>query len=121
MSYKILFADDSRMINEVMAFTFIKNGFDIKTCNNIDEIEEKTKNFTFDIIIISQKLNGIKITEKLKKNGINANALFFILSNKTDISIKKEAKKHKVDGWIVKPFIPEKLTRTIKYHMLNNK
>jgi len=120
MPYKILFADDSRMINEVMNFTFEKNGFEIITCNSINEIEEKTKNFTFDIIIISQKLNGIELTKKLKNNGININAQFFILSDKTDINIKKKAKNSKVDGWIIKPFIPEKLTRAIKYHMLNN-
>lgn len=120
MPYRILFADDSVMINEVMAFTFENDGFMVETCNSIEEIKNKSKSKAFDIIIISQKLNGIELTKTIKENGINSNARIYILSNKTDLIIKKKAKKYNVDGWITKPFIPEKLTRAIKYHMYNN-
>ncbi len=118
MAYKILFADDSRMINEVMTFAFENNDFEIETCLEQKQIEKKIQTKAFDIIIISQLLDGINFALEIRKSKLNKNTQLFIISKQADINLKKQAKQNKVDGWIIKPFIPEKLVKTLKFHLI---
>lgn len=117
MSYKILFADDSKIINEVMAFAFEDDEFEIQTCISSEEIELKTKTTEFDIIILSNELDGINLCRKIKLLEINKNAQIYILSKESDVNFKKIAKDNNVDGWITKPFIPEQLVKILKFQI----
>lgn len=120
MSYKILFADDSKMINEVMVFAFEDDEFEIQTCISSGEIELKTKTTKYDIIILSYELDGINLGGKIKLSEINKNALVYILSKESDTNLKKMAKDNNIDGWITKPFIPEQLVKTLKFQIIKN-
>lgn len=117
MSYKILFADDSKIINEVMAFAFEDDESEIQTCISLEEIELKTKTTAFDIIILSNELDGINLCRKIKLLEINKNAQIYILSKESDVNFKKIAKDNNVDGWITKPFIPEQLVKILKFQI----
>lgn len=120
MPYNILFADDSIMINEVMEFAFEEDDFNVHFANTYAQVNSKISNFNFDLIIIDTDLNGFNLIDKIKKSEKNKNTEIFFLSENSDILDKKKAKIMGVSGWIVKPFIPEKLVKTLRIHLKNN-
>lgn len=120
MSYKILFADDSRMINEVMEFALESEDFKADFSNTYAQVISKVRKNKYNLIIIDIQLNGFDVIKKIHKSEKNKNAEIFFLSENSDIEIKKKAKKNGVTGWIVKPFIPEKLVKRIKLYLQRN-
>ncbi|MBN2663035.1 MAG: response regulator [Bacteroidales bacterium] len=120
MPYNVLFADDSLMINEVMEFAFEEDDFNAHFANTYAQVNSKISNTNFDLIIIDIDLNGYNLIDKIKKSEKNKNTEIFFLSENTDIADKKKAKKMGVSGWIVKPFIPEKLVKTLRIHLKKN-
>jgi two-component system chemotaxis response regulator CheY len=119
MAHKILFADDSQMINEVMKFAFENDEFIADIAQSEQKILEKINQNNYDLLIISSELNGIEIAKKVKEKYKNKE--IFIISKNNETNIKKLAKQNGVTGWIVKPLIPEKFVKTLRYYLNKNK
>ncbi len=117
MAYKVLFADNSKMINEVMKFAFETKDFEAEFAGSYAQILAKIKHNKYDLIIIDIDLNGLSVVDKIRSLELNKNTEIFFLSKNSDVETKKTAKENGVSGWIVKPFIPEKLVKTIKLHL----
>ena len=113
--YEILFADESEMINEVMQFAFELDQFNVTIANTKNHIIEKCKTKKFDLIIVSIDFEGINISKEIQKTSQNSNTKIIIISKTSDIETKREAKKNNISGWIQKPFVPEKLVKSIRY------
>jgi len=117
MPYEILFADNSVMINEVMEYAFEIKEFNADFASTYSQISARISTKKYDLIIIDIDLNGFNLIDKIRKTEINKKTEIFFLSENSDIEIKKKAKNKEVSGWIVKPFIPEKLVKTIRIHL----
>lgn len=115
--FEILFADESQMINEVMKFAFEIDQFNVDITNSEQSILEKCKTKHYDLIIINQKFDILKTANKIKEIDINSDSLIFVISSSSDIEQKKQAAKNNISGWIVKPFVPEKLVKSIRYFL----
>ncbi|MBN2890475.1 MAG: response regulator [Bacteroidales bacterium] len=117
MSYKVLLVDNSPTILEVMTFAFENNGFEITLAESQDKVYDYVKNYKFDLIIIDKTLCDGKIVSEIRKSVKNQNVFVFILSETSDFQTKFDAKSRGVSGWILKPFIPEKLVKTIRSYL----
>lgn len=117
MSYKILFADDSAMINEVMEFAFDAEGLISDFASTFAQVNSKINTNKYDLILIDLNLNAYNLVERIKKSDQNNSTEVFFLSKNNDLENKKKAKSLGVSGWIVKPFIPEKLVKTLRRHL----
>ena len=115
--HKLLFADESEMTNEVMKFAFEMDQFKIHIANSKEQIIELCKTQKFDLIIININFDGIKTAKEIEKIPLNSNTKILIISKSSDLETKKEAHKNNVSGWIVKPFVPEKLVKSIRFYI----
>ena len=120
MSYKILLADNSPIILEVMRFGFEEEELDLITTNSQEGLLEFIEQNKYDLIIIEDNLLVNNLMTKIKKSEINFNSYIFIISEKTNPITKKKFKNLGASGWIIKPFTPRKLAKTIKQFLIDN-
>lgn len=120
MSYNILLADDSFTILEVMTFAFEKNGFNITSVSSQKELDKHICSNSYNLIIIDNNFLKNELLRKIKNSEKNKNSYIFILSENSNSISKHRAKKLGASGWIIKPFIPEKLVKTIKTFLISN-
>lgn len=115
--FEILFADESQMINEVMQFAFEMDQFKVDIANSKGTIIQKCETKHYDLIIINQKFDILNTANEIKEIPINSDSIIFIISTNSDIEQKKQALENNISGWIVKPFVPEKLVKSIRYFL----
>lgn len=116
MSKKILIADDSVSMRQMIDFTLSEEGFTV--VQSVDG-EDALSKFTSDINLVitdlnMPKMNGIELIKRIRGGTINKFLPIIMLTTESDTAKKDEGKKAGASAWIVKPFTPENLIETIK-------
>jgi len=116
MGKKILIVDDSESIREVVSFTLENAGHEVsKGIDGQDALKflDKTK---FDLIITDlhmPNMNGIEFIKNVRANADYQFVPILFLTTESQKKKKMEAKEAGATGWIIKPFVPEKLLAAI--------
>ena len=116
MGKKILIADDSSSMRQMIAFTLTEEGYTV--VESVDGQDAISK-FAADINVVitdlnMPKTNGIELIKKIRSGTINKFIPIIMLTTESEASKKEEGKKAGATAWIVKPFTPENLLETIK-------
>lgn len=112
MSKTVLVVDDSESIREVVKFTLENNGFEVLLGNDGTDALEFFDGRGIDLIITDlhmPKMDGIELIKNIRSNDKYAGIPILFLTTESQLSKKMEAKEAGATGWIVKPFVPQKL------------
>lgn len=55
------------------------------------------------------KMTGVELIREIRKMDEHKFTPILFLTTESDVKLKQEAKEAGANGWIVKPFVPEKL------------
>jgi two-component system chemotaxis response regulator CheY len=116
MGKKILIVDDSESIREVVSFTLENAGHEVfKGVDGQDALKflDGTK---YDLIITDLHMPNMDGIEFIKKTRAISDYQFvpiLFLTTESQTAKKIEAKEAGATGWIIKPFVPEKLLAAI--------
>ena len=116
MSKKILIVDDSESIREVVNFTLEKAGHDVISCIDGKDALSRLDGKHLDLIITDlhmPNMNGLEFIKEVRKMEKYKYTPILYLTTESQQSKKQEAKEAGATGWIVKPFVPEKLLAAI--------
>ena len=116
-SVRILLADDSASMREMVSFTLRSAGYDVIQANDGNEALALAVENPVNLVITDinmPNMDGFTLIQELRK--LPAFKFIPILTLTTEDS---DEKKHRgkvagATGWIVKPFDPDNLLRTIK-------
>jgi len=115
--HNILIADDSESMRFAIQATLIDAGYSVQVANDGLEALDLAKSGTFDLVLTDinmPKMDGFQLIENLR----NLMAYKFIpiltLTTQSDDVSKHRAKQIGATGWIVKPFSPPQLVKTLK-------
>jgi len=116
MGKKILIADDSSSMRQMIAFTLSEAGHTV--IQSVDGADAMTK-FTVDTNLVitdlnMPKMNGIELIKKIRSGSFNKFLPIIMLTTESDATKKEDGKKAGATAWIVKPFSPDNLLETIK-------
>jgi two-component system chemotaxis response regulator CheY len=116
MGKKILIADDSTSMRQMIEFTLSDAGYTV--VQSIDG-EDAFSKFTADVNLVitdlnMPKMNGIDLIKKIRGGTVNKFLPIIMLTTESEQTKKDEGKKAGATAWIVKPFTPENLLDTIK-------
>ncbi len=111
--YTFLLADNSTTLLDVMEFTLEKFNYKAFIATDVDGIFSTLENNRVDIVMLNDTIDGEDGTELAQKILERYDVLLLMMSYSQNIELKLKAKKAGVMGWVVKPFIPEKLIRKI--------
>ncbi len=112
----ILLVDDSASMREMVSFTLIEAGHEVKETEDGVEALQFAKEQSVDLVITDvnmPNMDGITLTRELRKVTEYKFTPILILSTETGSDKKKQGKDAGATGWIEKPFDPDSLLTTV--------
>lgn len=118
MPKKVLIFDDNTDILELCSLILETAGYEIKTSETSNNIEEQVLNFMPDLIFMDNWLpdvGGINATQTLKKNPkLNKIPVIYFSANN---DVKNLANTAGADGYLAKPFDIYELESLVKKYI----
>lgn len=118
MAKKILIVDDSESIRLVVGTALRAEGYDVIVGNDGQHALELLLESEGVNLIVSDlnmpRMNGISFLKEVRKLDKYKYLPFLILTTESQESKKMEAKQSGATGWIIKPFVKEKLIAVVK-------
>ncbi len=111
--YNFLVADNSKTVLDVMEFTLEKFNYTFFSATSPDQVFEVLKDNKIDVVLLNDEINGVSGIDIARKINQDYQAVVLIMSYSQILSEKLKAKEAGVSGWVVKPFIPERLVKII--------
>ncbi len=114
---KVLIADDSESIRELVGMTLESAGYEVKkAADGVEALNmlraEKANQIITDLNL--PNMDGITLVKKIRLDPSKAGIPILLLTTESQVDKKEEAKKAGATGWIVKPFAQEKLLNIVK-------
>ena len=113
----ILAVDDSASMRQMVSFTLKGAGFDVTEANDGQQALEIAKTRSFDLVLSDVNMpvmDGITLVKNLRTLGDYKFTPILMLTTESAGDKKGEGKAAGATGWIVKPFNPDQLLKTIK-------
>lgn len=115
MAKTILVVDDSESIREIVSFTLENEGYNVLLGEDGSDALRHLDS-PIDLILTDLHMpvmNGIEFIKNVRKNENCRNVPILFLTTESQSAKKMEAKEAGATGWIIKPFVPAKLTEAI--------
>lgn len=117
MKKNILLIDDSMTIHRVIDLSIDDEKYHVEKVFTIEDVDAKLKTFKPDVILLDNKLEGIKLEEYVRKLKESCKAAVILLVGAFDEFTEKNLKNSNADDFIVKPFnsnlLDEKLSKVL--------
>ena len=116
MGKRILAVDDSKTMRDMVSFTLKGAGYDVLLADDGVNALSTISGETVDLIITDvnmPNMNGIELVAKSREDPRFRATPILILTTESDDDLKKQGRAAGATGWIVKPFVPEKLLKVV--------
>ena len=116
MAKKILIVDDSRSMRQMVEFTLKKTEHELTEAEDGDVALEVARKEPFDLILTDinmPNMDGLTLTQELRALPLHKKTPIMILTTESSDEKKIIGRKYGANGWIVKPFTPEKLLAVV--------
>lgn len=116
MAKHILAVDDSKTMRDMINFTLEGAGYDVTLAVDGSDGFTKLKDNSIDLIITDINMpimDGIELIEKVRTDGSYSAMPILILTTESANELKQQGQAAGATGWIVKPFVPEKLLKVV--------
>ena len=117
MAKTVLIVDDSESIRELVGLTLESSGY--KVDKGVDGVDALKLLDGREINLVITDLNmpnmdGIQLIREVRKRDGYSTVPILMLTTESQAVKKEEAKLAGATGWIVKPFVQEKLLEVVK-------
>jgi len=122
MKKTILIVDDSENIRNLLIFTLENAGYNVLAAEDGFDAFKFLDNNQVDIILTDlymPNINGIELIKKVRKKDSFKQIPILMLTTESQQDKKLMAKDVGANGWIIKPFAPEKLLAAIDKVLIN--
>ena len=113
----ILAVDDSASMRQMVSFTLKGAGYNVvEAVDGVDGLN-KAKAQTFDCIVTDVNMpnkDGIQLIKELRALPNYKFTPMLMLTTESGMDKKQQGKEAGATGWIVKPFNPDQLLKTIQ-------
>ena len=113
----ILAVDDSASMRKMVAFTLKTAGYDVEEAEDGVVALEKAKLRTFDCVVTDVNMpnkDGITLIRDLRQLPQYKHVPMLMLTTESGMEKKLEGKAAGATGWMVKPFNPDQLLKTLQ-------
>ena len=116
MNKTVLVVDDSESIREIVGYTLEGAGYNVlKGDDGIDALQHLNGD-TIDLVITDlnmPNMDGIGLIKEIRNHDNYKFSPILVLTTESQVTKKNEAREAGATGWIVKPFVKEKLLSVI--------
>jgi two-component system chemotaxis response regulator CheY len=112
MKKKILIVDDSESIREIVGYTLEGDGHEVLKGNDGVDAMKHLNGDKIDLVITDlnmPNMDGIGLIREIRVNNHYQYVPILVLTTESQMTKKNEARQAGATGWIVKPFVKDKL------------
>jgi two-component system chemotaxis response regulator CheY len=117
MTRRILIVDDDALIRQLLVLILTSAGYSVTEAINgrdaLDKLGERAVNLVITDLRMPQ-MDGIELTRELRRNPSYEKLPIVMLTSDFQDYKRREAEEAGVDRWITKPFIRNRLIRTVR-------
>lgn len=119
---RVLAVDDSPTMREMVRAALEKAGIDVVLAvhgeDGLERLETETKaKNKFDVVLTDLNMpimDGLALTRSIRARPHHAGIPILFLTTEAGPELRTEARAAGATGWIVKPFDPDSLVRTLR-------
>ena len=113
---RILTADDSAAMRQMVEVTLTSAGYDVHQAHNGQEALDIARTQSFDLVITDvnmPQMDGLTLVRHLRGLPNYKHTPLLVLTTEHTSERKVEGREAGATGWLVKPFNPERLLATV--------
>jgi two-component system chemotaxis response regulator CheY len=117
MAKTILAVDDSGSLRQMVAFSLKAAGYQVIEAVDGQDGLEKAKNQVVDLVLTDQnmpRMDGLTLIKSLRAMPSYQRVPILMLTTESSDDMKAKGRAAGANGWLVKPFDPQKLTEVVK-------
>jgi len=117
MAKRILSADDSASVRQMITFTLESAGYEVITAEDGKDALNRLKSTTVDLVITDlnmPNMTGIELIRALRALPAYKFIPIVMLTTESEEGIKAQGRAAGATGWIVKPFKQDQLLAVVK-------
>lgn len=117
MSKTILAVDDSGSLRQMVVFSLKAAGYQVTEAVDGQDALDKAKAQAFDLVLTDQnmpRMDGLTLIRSLRALASYANVPILMLTTEFSDEMKAKGRAAGANGWLVKPFDPQRLTDVVK-------
>ncbi|MCA9191143.1 MAG: response regulator [Planctomycetales bacterium] len=115
---KILIAEDSFALANLLNFLFSNAGFEVSICRSGDAAAKAAQERKFDAILVDQQMpamTGVEVITSVRANGPNLETPVFLCTAKThELDTKDLKARLNITDVFHKPFSPKELVQALQ-------
>ncbi|CAK0744544.1 two-component system, chemotaxis family, chemotaxis protein CheY [uncultured Gammaproteobacteria bacterium] len=114
---KILSADDSASVRQMVQFTLEAAGYEVVTAVDGKDALNRLKSITVDLVITDlnmPNMTGLELIKELRALPAYKFVPIVMLTTESEEGIKAQGRAAGATGWIVKPFKQDQLLAVVK-------
>jgi two-component system chemotaxis response regulator CheY len=123
MTSTILVVDDSASIRQMVAYTFQAEGYTVVEAEDgVEGLAKAHAHGGIDLVLSDQNMpnmDGLTFVNALRDHPKYASTPILMLTTESNESMKMQGRAAGANGWLVKPFNPEKLLEVVKKFLAN--
>jgi two-component system, chemotaxis family, chemotaxis protein CheY len=116
MTLLSLVVDDSATMRNMIKATMKDMGFEVHTAQDGEKALKSSASNKYDIILTDinmPNMDGIELIRMLRGDGLNKTVPILVITTESGDSAKNAGREAGANGWIVKPFNPDTLSRAV--------
>lgn len=117
MSKTILAVDDSGSLRQMVVFSLKAAGYQVTEAVDGQDALEKAQLQVFDLVLTDQnmpRMDGLTLIRALRALPTYTKVPILMLTTEFSDEMKAKGKAAGANGWLVKPFDPQRLTDVVK-------
>ena len=117
MAKTILAVDDSSSLRQMVAFSLKAAGYLVVEAVDGQDGLDKAKQQTVDLVLTDQnmpRMDGLTLIRSLRELASYKKVPILMLTTEASDEMKNKGRAAGANGWLVKPFDPQRLTEVVK-------
>lgn len=117
MTKTILAVDDSASLRQMVAFSLRASGYLVTEAVDGQDGLEKARVQVFDLVLTDQnmpRLDGLALIRALRALSTYQKVPILMLTTESSDEMKAKGRAVGANGWLVKPFDPQRLIEVVK-------
>ena len=113
----ILAVDDSASMRKMVAFTLTGAGFHVVEAVDGQDAFEKAQTHHIDLVLTDQnmpRMDGLELIKLLRELPTYQKVPILMLTTESSDEMKSKGRAAGANGWLVKPFDPQRLIEVVK-------
>lgn len=117
MAKTILAVDDSGSLRQMVVFSLKAAGYQVVEAIDGQDGLERAQQQAFDLVLTDQnmpRMDGLTLIRSLRKLANYQKTPILMLTTEAGDDMKSKGRAAGANGWLVKPFDPQRLTEVVK-------